>query len=73
MLPDLSASAGSPCTLRVPWHRFPMLQHVDLTGTREFLTAEGAEEVLAPMLTGTEPITRVRLLLDKASERVGHA
>lgn len=50
-----------------------MLQHVDLTGTREFLTAEGAEEALAPMLTGTEPITRVRLLLDKASERVGHA
>ncbi|RMZ56137.1 hypothetical protein APUTEX25_004561, partial [Auxenochlorella protothecoides] len=44
--------------------------HVDLTGTREFLTAEGAEEALAPMLTGTEPITRVRLLLDKASERI---
>ncbi|KAL6781108.1 RANGAP1 [Auxenochlorella protothecoides x Auxenochlorella symbiontica] len=34
--------------------------HVDLTGTREFLTAEGAEEVLAPMLTGTEPITRIK-------------
>ena len=36
-----------------------VLQSLDLTGDREFLTREGAEEALAPMLTSGSQIAKV--------------
>ena len=39
----------------------PCAQEVDLTGAREFLTREGAEEALAPLLAAGATHTRVRL------------
>lgn len=58
---------GSLSLLPMPWPNtppchssFPRPQHLDLSGQREFLTAKAAEDALAPMLEGAQPITKVR-------------
>lgn len=40
--------------------QFPAAQELDLTGSREFLTKETAEELLAPMLASGAKITKAR-------------
>jgi hypothetical protein len=56
---------------RQPCHATPRLpaglqEELDLTGSREFLTKESAEEMLAPMLAPGARITKVRLAISWA-------
>ena len=69
------------CQVSCPPTRQPCLPHLpaylqeelDLTGSREFLTKESAEEMLAPMLAPGARITKVRLAVSVPKLQAGLA